>query len=195
MSGLDREGFLRTASTFYVAGVLEGEAFREAPERKRFQEAWERALSKQERWQDMVDRVQSELPNASVSDTTAPYAMASQRCCVYLMNREADEPARTYNVVIALASVLVPYYHLYQVGIENEAGDYIRGPPQPRPRDGTEGRVADLLARHVEQETGYQEFPSEYESIVVPEISVRNLLPGRATLLDALFDDARSNIP
>lgn len=58
-----------------------------------------------------------------------------------------------------------------------------------------EGSVADLLVRHIELETGYKEFPPECESIIVPEISVQNLLPGRVTLLDALFDSNRDNIP
>jgi hypothetical protein len=196
MSGLDREGFLRAASAFYAAGMLEGETYREAPETKRFQEAWERALSKQENWKKIVKRINLELPpGMGAGDTTGPGAMAAQRCCVYLRPPEVDRRSRPYNVIVALASVLVPYYHIYQLQVCVGEKPYVRGPPQPRPREGLEGRVADIVARHIEKEKRYTEFPSEYESIVVPEICVQNLLPGQATLLDALFDDQRDNIP
>jgi len=196
MSELDRDGFLRIASTFYAAGMLEGEAYREAPETKRFMDAWERTLSKHENWKKMVKRIKSELPpGMGAGDTTGPGAMAAQRCCVYLEPPAGPRPGEPFPVIVALASVLVPYYHLYQLKVSIGTGDYVSGPPRPRPREGMEGRIADLVAKHIEQETGYKEFPSEYESIVVPGICVRNLLPGQATLLDALFDDARDNIP
>src|SRR6185295_1816076 len=188
MSALDREGFLRVASTFYNVGWLEGEAFREAPETKRFQGAWKRALESHDKWQDIVERIGSELPGMSVGDTTAPYATAARRCCVYMVRLETSKSAEPHNVIVGLASVLVPYYHLYQIAV---GSNHHRGFPQPRPRAGDEGSVADLVARHIEQEMGYKEFPAEYESIIVPEISVQNVLPGRATLMDALFDTQR----
>lgn len=191
---LDLGGFLRAASTFHAVGALEGEAFREAPETKRYQEAWELALSNHGKWQEMVRRIRAELPGVSIGDTTAPYATAAQRCCVYL-EREENKPTRPFNIIVALASVLVPYYHLYQIPVTIQGGAWVRGSPQPRASGGREGEVADILAKHIEQEKGYKEFPSKYESILVPKICVGDMPPGRATLLDALFDTCRDSIP
>jgi hypothetical protein len=175
--------------------MLEGRAYQEAPETRRYQDAWAAALSKHDKWQDVVDRLRPKLSDMSVSDTTAPGGMAAQRCCVYMTRLKYAERTKPYSIIVGLASVLVPHYHLYRILVDIRSGDQVRGPPLPRPHEGAEGEVADVVAKHLEQELGYKEFPPEFEAVPVPDICVGNLLLGEATLLDALFDENRGNLP
>ena len=195
MNDLGLEDFLRAARSFHAPTMLEGEAYRNAPETRRYGEAWEAALARHDEWQALVRKMQSELPDTTIGDTTAPYAIAAQRCCVYMTRLENAERNKPYSIIVALASVLVPYYHIYQIVADDRAGALAHGPPLPRPRKDAEGTVSDIVARHLEQELGLKEFPSEYEAIRVPDIVVGNLLPGQATLVGALFDTDRGNIP
>ncbi len=195
MSKPKLDDFLRAARTFYAPGALEGAAYREAPETMRYQEAWTAALAKHNDWQALVSKIQSELPESTVGDTTAPGAMAARRCCVYMTLLGKIQPAKPYSIIVGLASVLVPYYHIYQVVVDIQGGVSVRGSPLARPREGAEGATAELISRHLERELGLEEFPPEYEPICIQDIVVRNLPPGQATLLDALFDDDRANIP
>lgn len=195
MSDFELEDFLRAAWMFYLHEMPVGEAYREAPEHKRYAEAWRKALANHGEWQAIVSRLRPKLPNAGVSETTAPRFMAARRCCIYMTRLAYAEQKEPYTIVVALASILVPYYHIYRIAVDYRDGKLLRGPALPRSHGSPEGAVADTVASHLEQELGFKEFPPEYEAVPVPDIWVGNLPVGKATLLDALFDEDRGNIP
>src|SRR5262245_37445212 len=107
------EDFLRAARMHYAHAMLEGQAYQEAPETKRYQRVWAAALANHDEWKAIVRRLRSKLPDTSVSDTTAPGATAARRCCVYMTLPEGSQRTKPYSIIIGLASVLVPHYHIY----------------------------------------------------------------------------------
>src|ERR1043165_8919437 len=138
--------FLRVARESHAHAMLEGDAYREAPETKRYVKAWEDALAKHHEWKDILARLRPKLPDATIWDTTAPTAIAGRRCCVYMTRFPDSAPKDPHSVIVAMASVLVPHYHIYWVSVDAKAGKLVRSLPLPRPHEGAEGAVADTVA-------------------------------------------------
>lgn len=189
------EELLKIARNVYPPGV-DGPEYRETPEIQRYQKAWEKALAGLSDWRKrFVARVRASLPEAAVADTTAPGATASRRCCVYLPRQSQTDGSELSRIIVACASVLVPYYYIYGAHRLSKERQHFPEVVFERPTEGEEGRAADVMARLLEEMFQIKEFPVEYRSVPVPDIFVGNLGFGQVTLLDAFFDSSRDSIP
>src|SRR5262245_39155986 len=97
MRDLGTKELLRLARMFHVHEMPVGETYHETPEAKRYQEMWATALAKHSEWKAIVGRLRPKLPNAQVSDTTAPTGSTARRCCIYMKQLPYAEQKEPYS--------------------------------------------------------------------------------------------------
>lgn len=191
---LDKQELVRIAEQYYPHHWDPSASnFEKSPERKAYEEAWRRAPSF-DHWIELVRAMRKDLPvGISIHDATPGYSCGSFRCCAHVKCQQLPQETKLETLVIGYRSVLAPVYGLICVhhilsplpGKSASVSLEIPGDLQP---------IADVIARHIERDSGFQFLPEELAQVPVPTIYVNNIPFGQATLFDALIDSDPANV-
>jgi hypothetical protein len=162
-----------------------------SPETQRLQRLWEQELKQAGRWEALLDRLETSLPDFTLGDATAT-CDAAFRCAVY---PPRGEPLPRFRwVVVGCVSILAPVYSVYGVRYEyvgaKRLGEqvYLSSlPPEMK-------SPADLVGRNIEEVFGYSALPPELAEMPVP-LFVEPREPPQTTLFHALFTSQPERVP
>ena len=170
--------------------------FESSPERRAYYAAWDRAPSF-EHWFKVVEAIRKDLGGLSVYDATQGRGRPSFRCVARVKEQSLVAGAQLETLVVGLRSALAPIY-----GVAWVQRILAPQPVKERPWHGFSveipeelASIADVVGRHIEQESGFQRLSAELARVRVPLIFVDSVFYGEATLFDALLDYDPANVP
>jgi hypothetical protein len=170
-------------------------------ERQAFNEAWARAEQEgYARWHETIRAIRKDLPGMSVEDSSQGRSCASFRCVTHVKQQSLLNGAALETMVMGFKSVLAPVYGLAWgqriVKPRRKLTDSVC-PWRASSLELVEELVpiTDVMAKHIEQASGYQRLTPELARVQVPRIYLDLGLDDDATLFDALLDSDPSNNP
>jgi hypothetical protein len=196
MMPLDKQQLIEIAERYYRRiNDPSDPNYENSSEVKAYDEAWERAPSF-EKWFETVDAIRKDLPGLSTHDATPGRSCGAFRCVAHLKDQPLAAGAELRTVIAGYRSVLAPVYGVVwaqQVKVPGPVsrtcawqGASVEIPEELAP-------VTEVMARHIERESGFQRLSPELARARVPNIYVHFIPFGEATLFDALLDPNASN--
>jgi hypothetical protein len=190
------DDLLAIAYRYYPRGVTEADSgFYDTQERQRLIAA-RRHAGTEERWRDMICRLDDRFPDRSIMDRSLHLASGKWDACYsgwLEMPPLAGEKSRDLGFVV---SFVVPYYVVYGrrtipidphdpahqgYSLHHEFAFTFAADEEPY----TRGLIAEIEATY----PGHEPMPPEVGQVIVPDVVTSRRFINTATLFDCLFSD------
>lgn len=161
------------------------------PELRRFWDAACDAWSDMSRWQSLLARLRSTLPDCWIWDESVHAVGAAWRCRVFPPQLSAHDLPE-YHTAVGMVSFLAPVYLVYASHQRRDADGLYLSPTLSYTPSGLIAPYSATLAREIEATFDLAPLPLDIAFTPVPDVFVGNLQQGEARLIDCLFIDART---
>lgn len=158
----------------------------------RMDEGWDRM----DEWRQLLDRMRLDLSTLNIQNNTIPLEWCYSTSA-YPKNAPKLAHGDTFSVLVARVSMLAPVYEIYEsrrrivmTGMDRDQMRY-RDQRQTHELSPEYQHAADVLARAIEEQYGYQRLWPEVLDIRIVHLAVWGYTVNRITLADALFSNYR----